>query len=110
MKRRFRTPPKFWANNDEAIRKLVLQTVGDLLRGKTNNTFDVTLTASVTTTTLETELSTEDSLAFLVPKTATAATAIGAGAVRTQCLVGSVVITHDSTADTDRTFGLLIVG
>lgn len=109
-KRKFRTPPKFFADVEELIRKVVLQVVTDLLRGKTNNTFVVTLTPSVTTTTLTTELSTVDSEVLLTPKSATAATAIGAGVIWTEPLNGSVVVHHDSDAATDRTFGLAIIG
>jgi hypothetical protein len=110
-KRSFRQPPKFFADVEELVRKVVLQIVTDLLRGKTNNTFEVTLAvAPATSTTLLAPMSTEDSEAFLTPKTATAAIAIGAGVVRTQCLVGSVVITHDASVSADRTFGVVVVG
>lgn len=111
-KRLFRTPPKFWGTDDEAIRKVVLGIVSDLLRGKLNCTYDVTLAvAPATTTVLATLVATADSIALLTPKTASAATAVGAGVVRAVCADdGAVTITHDSNAAADRTFGVAILG
>jgi hypothetical protein len=112
-KRKFRSPPPTWGgNSEEAIRKVVLPIVAQLMRGKANNTYNVTLAvAPATTTTLVTEVASADSEAFLTPRTATAATAIGAGVVRAVCADdGTVTITHDSNAAADRTFGVLIAG
>lgn len=110
-KRTFRSAPKFWATDSEAIRKVVLQVVGDLQRGKTNNTYLVTLAANVTTTTLQTEIGTADSEVFFTPRTASAATTVGAGNIRATCADnGAVTFTHDSNAATDRTFGVALIG
>jgi hypothetical protein len=111
-KRIFRTPPKFWGNDEEATRKAVLSIVNDLQRGKQNNTYLVTLAvAPATTTTIQTMVATADSEAFLTPKTASAAVAIGAGVVFVNCFDdGTVVITHDSNAAADRTFGVAVIG
>lgn len=112
MKRRFRTPPKFgFSNSDELARKLVLPIANDLLRGKSNNTFDVTLAvAPATTTTVTTDLCTEDSIVLCTPQSATAATAVGAGVLWTEPKNGSFVLHHDSSASADRTFGVAILG
>ncbi len=109
-KRRFRRPPKFFADTDELVRKVVLPIVNDLQRGKANNTYEVTLTASVTSTTVESSLCTTVSEIVLTPKSATAATALGAGVVWLEPLQGSFVIHHNSTADTDRVFGAVLHG
>lgn len=112
-KRKFRAPPQNWGGGDanEAIRKVVLPVTAGLLRGKANNTYDVTLTALATTTTLATEIATADSIAFLTPKTASAAVAIGAGVLYSSCADNGVVtITHDVSAATDRTFGVAVLG
>lgn len=81
-----------------------------LLDGKSNNTGTVTLTDSATTTTVTEMLCSATSVVVLMPQTATAATAIGAGAVYVTPGNGSFEITHDSTADTDRTFGWTVTG
>lgn len=111
-KRRFRRPPKFFADLDELVRKVVLPIINDLQRGKANNTYEISLTPSSTTTVIpDVEMSTPDSEAFLIPKTATAAAAVGsATGVHAVCGDGSVTLTHDSNAATDRTFGVVILG
>lgn len=116
-KRRFFSPPQTWTTGtlqsiSDAIRKVVLPIVASILRGKLNNTYDVTLAvAPATTTTLQTEIASADSIALFTPKTASAATTVGAGNIRAACADGGVVtFTHDSNAATDRTFGVAIFG
>jgi hypothetical protein len=109
-KRRFRRPPKFFADTDELVRKVVLPIVNDLQRGKANNTYEVTLTASVTSTTVTTDLCTEATEVTLTPKSLSAAAAIAAGVVYTEPLQGSFIIHHDSSVATDRTFGAVLHG
>lgn len=110
-KRAFRNPPKFWGSNEEAIRKSVLASVNDLLRGKSNNTYEVTLAVSpATTTTVPSEICTPESEVFVTPKTSTAATAVGAGVIWLEPLDGSFVVHHDSSASANRTFGVAVIG
>lgn len=112
-KRKFPSPPKVWGGDDrEALRKVVLPMVASLLRGKMNCTYLVTLgVAPATTTMIQTEVGTADSEVFLTPRTATAATAVGAGVIRATCADGGLVtITHDSNAAADRTFGVAVLG
>jgi hypothetical protein len=110
-KRRFRRPPKFLEGTPEHVRKVVLPIVNDLQRGKANNTYEITLAvAPATTTLLETAIATLASEAFLTPKSASAAAALAAGVVYTTPQQGSILITHDSDAATDRTFGVVIHG
>jgi len=112
-KRLFRSPPTTWQGSlDDLVRKVALPIVTSLLRGKANNTYQVTLAVSpATTTTLATKIATADSEAFLTPRTASAATAVGAGVIRAVCADdGTVTISHDASAAADRTFGVAILG
>ena len=110
MKRQFQSAPVTWASEKEGLRKLALS-ANALLRGKTNNTFEVTLEVSpATTTVLSSSLITPDSEAFLQAKTATAAAAVGAGVIYTTIAAGVFTINHDASASADRTFAVLIVG
>lgn len=112
-KRQFRSPPKAWQGDlEEYARKIVLPMVTQILRGKLNNTYQVTLAVSpATSTTIATEIATADSEAFLVPRTASAATAVGAGVIRATCADdGTVTITHDASAAADRIFGVAVLG
>jgi hypothetical protein len=112
-KRQFRSPPKTWAGAlEEFARKIVLPITSGILRGKLNATYNVTLAVSpATTTTLQTEVATADSEAFLIARTATAATAVGAGVIWATCADdGTVTIRHDASASADRTFGVAILG
>ncbi len=106
-KRQFRVPPKFWSRPEEGLRKIVL-TVLALLAGKTNNTFDVTLTSGANSTTLESDLITEDTIALLTPKSASAALSLGQ--VWTETSVGLLTINHNMTGALDRVFGVALVG
>lgn len=112
-KRKFRSPPSAWGGEtEEAIRKVVLPIVSNILRGKLNCTYNVTLAVSpATSTTIQTEIGTADSEVFLTPRTATAATAVGAGVIRATCADGGLVtITHDASAAADRVFGVAVLG
>ena len=78
-----------------------------LLAGKLNAVTTVTLTAGATSTTLTDTRIGGESWIGLSPRSATAVAApVYIGTKDT----GSVVLTHDSTADTDRTFDVLIIG
>lgn len=105
-KRQHAQPPASWSRPEEALRKLVAAIAG-MLRGKTNNTADVTLTPSSTTTVVSDALVSPDSLVFLVAKSASAASATG---VWVEVTAGQVTIHHDSNAATDRDFGLAVIG
>lgn len=79
------------------------------LAGKLNCTGELTLDVSPATSTTYTDtLITEDSVVLLVPKTATAAAAmLGVYVVPT---FGSVTVNHPSSAASDRTYGVAILG
>ena len=85
----------------------VAEVVNNLAAGKSNNTGNVTLTASSTTTTLNDERLGFDSVILLSPLTANAAAQNPYISTKTK---GSVVITHTSVASTDLNFDYIIVG
>lgn len=107
-KRERRAIPRFWSGSEEQMRRVVGKCLDELQRGKTNNTFDVTLTPSVTTTLLETDLIGPDSEVFLSPRTANAAAALATTWLT--IATGVCTFNHASNAQTDRTFGALVVG
>lgn len=88
----------------------LVQTVRDLMRGRTNNTTNVTLAAGVATTVLADERIHADVVAVLMPRTASAAAAIGAGVLYCTATVGALTINHDVSGAGDRTFGVAIFG
>lgn len=88
---------------DETVRRLIIA-VNEILNGRDNACGELTLTDGVTSTVVTDYNCTADSCVVLTPKTATAATAIGNGAVYVTPGDRSFTVTHDNTADTDRTF------
>jgi hypothetical protein len=85
----------------------VAEVVNNLAAGKSNNTGNVTLTASSTTTTLNDERLGFDSVVLLSPLTANAAAQNPYISTKAK---GSVVITHTSVASADLNFDYIIVG
>lgn len=81
-----------------------------VMRGKINSLGErkFTLTANSTTTTFTDERLTPDSYIGWMPLTATAAAATGV--YPSSMNNGSCTINHNSTADTDRDFRMLIIG
>jgi len=102
---RFDLPPESWADTEEHLRKLAISVRG-AMNGRTNNTQLVTLTADATSTAVEVDGVTDQTIAQLVPRTASAAVALAAGVVYQTSDTGTITIHHDSNAATDRTFGL----
>lgn len=88
---------------------IVVDFVNRLLIGKLNATVDVTLTASVTTTTLNDSRIGASSFLDFMPQTANAATA-KANIYVTGRTKGQATINHASSANVDQTFTVLIIG
>lgn len=80
-----------------------------LLAGKMNAVTTATLAAGATTTTLQDSRIGGQSIILLSPRTATAATAMTAVYVSAKAK-GSATLTHNNTADVDRTYDVLIIG
>lgn len=91
----------------ELIRKIAIAVRG-ILNGKTNNTREVTLRAGQTTTTLTDASITAATALVFSALTAHAATAMTA--VWWEPTVGAGTIHHNNTADTDRTFRVVLHG
>jgi len=94
---------------------LIAAKVNQILRGKTNNVGEVTLTASSTTSAIAVAIGTfgDDTVFLFEPTTSTAATAIGSGSMYVSArnaLLGTYTITHPSTAATDKTFRVAYIG
>ena len=99
--------PLFFDSPEEFLRKIAT-TVNDLIDGEGNNVDSVTLTPNSTTTVVSLARFNADTVANLTPKTQSAAAALGA--LYVVATTGTLTLHHDSTADTDRTFGLLYIG
>ena len=85
--------------------------VNSVRDGKLNTVDSLTLTTSSTTTTLTDPRIGPNSHITLTPTSATAAAAVGsATGVFVTPGDGTATITHDSTADTDRTFTYAVLG
>lgn len=104
-------PPLFFEGRpEEHVRKVALIT-RELLNGKSNNTITaITLTPNSTSTLVEQDRVCCDTIVNLTPKSATAAAALGSGTLWVEVTKNRITIHHDSTADTDRTFGAVLVG
>ena len=100
--------PTKWTDIAEQVRKIVTA-LNNVLRGKTNNTGEVTLTANDTTTTLSDIRIGIQSVISLQPTTSNAAGAL-ASTYLDDPGDGSVVINHANNAQTDRTFKYIVTG
>ena len=95
-------PPVTWHKEDEH-RRLLAQSIGGLLDGRSFNAGSVTLTASTATTVVSDRRAGVDSVITFMPKTANAAAEIGAGSMYVSARGDeSFTITHASNAQTDR--------
>lgn len=105
-------PPPVGSGGESGI-WAYLNRVHDVIRGalagKLNCTTTVTLAASTTTTTLSDPRIGAESAILFMPTTANAAGAMTNLYVSARAQ-GSATLTHSSTATTDRTFDLVIIG
>lgn len=98
------------STQERSVERIVGQ-VRALAEGRTIAAGQVTLRANETTTTVTNAIISAASFPVLFPTTASAATAVGAGAVYVGTVSnGSFVITHNSDAATDRTFNWYSLG
>lgn len=87
----------------------VVERINRLLQGKLNAVTTVTLLSGATATTLTDSRIGPDTFIGFTPRTATAALAATVLFVLSKTK-GSAVLTHDNTADLDRTFDVLLIG
>lgn len=97
--------PKTTFPDEAAHRRELAVTIGQMLRGRLNNTGDVTLTLSATTTVVTDERVALESAVLMMPKDANAATENWFAATAN----GSFTITHANNALT-RSFRYAIIG
>jgi hypothetical protein len=92
----------------------VADKINQIARGRIDSTGTVTLTASAASTTVSDEggaFAYESSVILLSPLTANAAAEIGAGTIYVSGRSrGSFTLTHANNAQTDRTFGYVVLG
>jgi hypothetical protein len=103
-----------------SLLRTIIRVVRNIMQGRTNNAGSVTLTANSATTvvTLATGEIGENTLVFFMPQTANAATEFGAGTMYVSArsvkptlpTLPTFTITHVNNAQTDRTFGYILVG
>lgn len=104
---RYPRVPLSWPGSLKEHLLKIAQAVNGLLVGQTNNTQEITLDASATETEVTENAAHPNVTPILVPKTANAAAATG---IWFEAFQGRVVIHHDSSPATDRTFSLLLFG
>lgn len=100
--------PQRWTDVEEQVRRTVTA-VNNVLRGKTNNTGTVTLTANAASTALTDIRIGINSVIVLQPTTANAAAALATTYVGTPG-DGTVTISHANNAQADKTFLYAIIG
>ena len=96
----------FQADEPEDHLRELSNKVNGLLKGQTNNWYNVTLEADATETTIEVEYARTGAMAMCV---ATSANAAGL-ACWTVVGEGTITVHHPSGIATDRTVGVLLVG
>lgn len=89
----------------------ISQVVNGVLDGKLNSTGSFTCTASAASTSVTDYRAGLDSVILLMPTTANAAAEIGAGTIYISARnKQSFTVTHANNAQTDRSYGYVIIG
>ena len=95
----------------ETVLSEIVRTIRELAFGRSLAVGTFTLAAGVTTTTVVARNCGADSQILCFPKTAAAATELGAGGMYVSSVApGSFVVTHANDASTTRTFGYAALG
>lgn len=112
MTAKFDDIPEYAPNHEMLLRQMIVILKG-MMHGKTNNTGSVTLAANTTTTTttLAEGRIGSDTHISLTATTASAKTAASAGLSVTKNVTNNTfTITHNNTADIDKTFTYALIG
>lgn len=107
--RSFPSVPVVWNGPTEEWIRLVAEAVRGLQDGKILATGTVTLTVNAATTTLSDRRIGPNSVILFMPTTANAATALS-GLYVSARTNESATLNHTSNAQTDRTFGYVVLG
>ncbi len=97
-----------WHNPTEWMAKMA-RAINNILKGKTNNTGDVTLTANAASTVVTDPRVGYYSVVTLSPTTANAAAALATTYIATYG-DGTFTITHANNAQADKTFKYVVTG
>ena len=90
--------------------RLIAQALNGLQNGQGNNQWFATLTPNETETTVYAGTASIGSVPVLQPMSASAAASYAAGVIWTEGQRGKILIHHDSSALTDRLFGVVLNG
>jgi hypothetical protein len=93
-----------------ASERQITQAIRELIEGRSNAVGTVTLTANTTTTTATLTTVNRNAIVILAPQTANAAAAVATTYASVSAAGGAFTITHANNAQTDRTFGYLVIG
>lgn len=96
--------------DEKDLRRYALA-IQELSAGRSNAANTATLTANATSTVVNFDNCSAESVPLLTPLTANAAAEIGAGTMYISAVANwSFTITHANNAQTDRTFGFVCIG
>lgn len=114
MATEFPDVPDYTSNYPILVRSII-RVIRGIMKGRTNNAYAVTLTANSATTTLTfaEHILGQNTLIIFTPQTANASAEIGAGTMylsSRDVINKTATITHANNAQTDRTFGYILVG
>lgn len=94
-----------------ATSRQIISAIRELIQGRNNATGSVTLTANVTTTTVNKPTLNSGAKPILIARTVNAAAEQAAGSMYVSAIAaGSFTITHANNAQTDRTFDYVSLG
>ena len=108
--RRTAIPPKFWVGKPEELARKLSSSVREILDGKTNNQYTVTLEAGATKTEIDFTTAKPGVSVLLTPQNAVAAAFQRTTDVYAVGDFGKVVVNHDASAAGTEKFSLVIVG
>ena len=94
---------------DEPTIKSLIRVINNIIRGKTNNRGEVTLTANAASTVVNDVNAGGESIILLMPLTANAATASATTYIASQGKE-TFTITHANNAQTDKNFRYVVIG
>lgn len=97
------------AKAEEGSIRTLVRVINNIMRGKTNNRGEVTLTAGATTTVVSDINAGGESIVLLMPLTSNAAAALATTYITSQGKK-TFTITHANNAQTDRNFRYTITG
>ena len=102
--------PPLALKDEKEHRRQIAQAVGQTIAGKLNAVTSVTLTPGATSTTLIDERIGANTFIGFSPRTTDAVTALTSGLYVSSKKNGQATLTHASSANSDQTFDVLLIG